>query len=175
MSFVRPAARNALWQWRETLAGLALLVTALVWAGGSFGVYRILALVLTAIAVIIVVAGIQRARFRGAQDGQGVVSVDERQITYFGPLTGGTIALADIGALSLNKQSAPPHWQLVPLHGEALRIPVDAHGADSLFDAFAGLPGLGTERMLHALNHGAKTQIIIWRRPDVHDRARALH
>lgn len=175
MSFIRDDAQKTLWQWREVVAGTIALAVMLFWAASSFGVFRIMALVLAGLALVLIIAGVQRARFRGTQDGLGLVQVDERQITYFGPLSGGTIALADIGALSLNRQSDPAHWQLVPLQGAPLIIPVDASGADGLFDAFAGLPGLRTEKMLHALNHGAKVQIVIWRRPDVQDRARSLH
>lgn len=175
MSFVRPEARRAMWRWRETLVGGAGLCVMALWASTSFGVFRIIALVLVALCLVLVIAGVQRARFRGSQSGQGVVQVDERQLTYFGPLSGGTMALAEIGAISLNNASTPAHWQLVPLQGQALTIPVDASGADALFDAFSGLPGLRTEKMLHALKQGGSTQIVIWRRPDVHDRARALH
>jgi len=167
MTFIRDDARAALWQWREVLAGGGGLILMAIWAANSFGVFRIMALVLAAMCLVLIIAGVQRARFRGAQDGLGVVQVDERQITYFGPLSGGTMALADVGAISLNRASTPAHWQLVPLQGQVLTIPVDAKGSDALFDAFAGLPGLRTERVLHALNHGAATQIVIWRRPDV--------
>ncbi len=175
MSFIRPDAQAALWRWREVLVGAAGLTLAGAWALGSFGIFRWLAFALCAAALLLIAAGIQRGRFRGAGGGSGVVQVDERQITYFGPLSGGSISLSEIGAISLDHSSSPAHWLLVPLQGDALRIPVNAQGADTLFDAFAGLNGLKTERMLRALKEGETGQIVIWRRPDVQARAAQLH
>lgn len=175
MSFIRPEAEAAIWRWREVLAGCGLLVLGSVWAVGSIGIFRWLALVICAAAVLLIAAGIQRGRFRGAGGGSGVVQVDERQITYFGPLSGGTIALAEIGAITLDHTGSPAHWLLVPLQGDPLRIPVNAQGSDTLFDAFSGLDGLKTERMLRALKEGETGQIVIWRRPDVQARAAQLH
>ena len=175
MSFIRPEAQAALWRWREVLVGGLLLAFAALWASSSFGVYQIMAIILGLIALVVIVIGFQRARFRSAAGGQGLVQVDEQQVTYFGPLSGGTLALAEIAALSLNRQSTPAYWQLVPLQGNPLMVPVDAAGADALFDVFSNLPGLKTEKMLHALNHGADAQIVIWRIPDVQARAASLH
>ena len=43
-------------------------------------------------------------------------------------------------------------------------IPVDAEGADELFDAFAALPGLKTERMLAQLRSRPDLPVLIWER-----------
>jgi len=43
-------------------------------------------------------------------------------------------------------------------------IPVNAEGADALFDAFASLPGLKTERMLAQLRDAPKSTVLIWER-----------
>lgn len=43
-------------------------------------------------------------------------------------------------------------------------IPVDADGAEALFDAFAALPGLKTERMLATLRAESETAVLIWER-----------
>ena len=43
-------------------------------------------------------------------------------------------------------------------------IPIDADGADALFDAFASLPGLKTERMLAQLHDAPTTPVVIWER-----------
>jgi hypothetical protein len=48
-----------------------------------------------------------------------------------------------------------------------LVIPVDAAGAEALFDAFTALPGLGAKRLLAArrtLRTGTQT---LWRRDDL--------
>ena len=56
--FMRPEARAPLWRWREALTGLALVGVGLWWTLGSFGIVRWIGVVLTAGAVILVIAGI---------------------------------------------------------------------------------------------------------------------
>jgi hypothetical protein len=108
--------------------------------------------------------GVQRARFRIDAGGAGAVQVDEGQITYFGPLTGGATAVADLERLTLDRGLTPAHWRLDAADTPALLIPVNAEGADALFDAFARLPGLRTERMLSELTKGQDQAVVIWER-----------
>lgn len=175
MSFVRPEARAALWRWREVLFGSLGAALALMWVAGSFGFVRMFAIALFAIAVIVILAGIQRSRFRGRGGGQGVVQVIEGQVTYYGPLSGGAVAISELAALSLDGRSKPAHWLLVPDHGAALEIPISAEGADALFDAFNGLSGLRTEHLLRVKQAGATKMQVVWRRRDVQARIDTLH
>lgn len=92
MSFIRPEARAALWRWRELLLAGSTGLLGLTWALGSYGVLALTGWALIVIAVIIAVIGAQRLRFRLGAGGPGVVQVDEGQVAYFGPLTGGGIA-----------------------------------------------------------------------------------
>jgi hypothetical protein len=93
------------------------------------------------------------------------VDVDEGQITYFSPLTGCAIAVREVTALVLVRaHGQSPHWRLSSEAGD-LYIPVDADGADALFDAFSTLPGLRTERMVSALKDGTREDVVIWQRP----------
>ncbi len=167
MSFVRPEAQAALWHWREVLLGIALAALAGLWAFNAFGILRILALVLLTFAVLLILTGIQRGRFRGRGGGQGVVQVIEGQVSYYGPLTGGAVAISELAALSLDGRSKPAHWLLVPDQGATLQIPVSAEGADALFDAFTGLSGLKTEHLLRLKQSGAPRLQVVWRRKDV--------
>ncbi len=175
MSFVRPEARAALWRWREVLFGAALSAFAVIWVLSSFGFVRIFAFALLVIAVVIVLAGIQRSRFRGRGGGQGVVQVIEGQVTYFGPLSGGAVAISELAALSLDGRSKPPHWLLVPDQGATLEIPTTAEGADALFDAFTGLAGLRTEHLLRIKQAREARLQVVWRREDVQARINTLH
>ena len=109
--------------------------------------------------------GWQRARFGFGAQGRGAVEVDERQITYFGPLNGGAVSLAEMQTLVLDGSQFPPHWRLEQPGQPPLMIPVDAAGADALFDAFASLPGLRTDRMLSELEADAERPVVIWQRP----------
>ena len=54
-------------------------------------------------------------------------------------------------------------------------IPVDAAGADALFDAFAALPGLRTERMLAELADDKTLSVVIWERRSMRPVSTLLH
>ena len=164
MSFIRPEAQAALWRWREILAAGLLLLLGLRWALGSAGLVIWVGWGLVALAIGLAVIGAQRLRFRLGVGGPGVVQVDEGQIGYFGPLTGGAVALSELDLLALDHTAKPPHWVLQQSGQPPLHIPVNASGSDALFDAFASLPGLKTERMLTELRRPGPHQVVIWQR-----------
>lgn len=175
MSFIRPEVRALLWHWREAIGGAGLVLFALVWSLSSYGLLWYLSLVFLAVGLVLFVAGFQRGRFRGTGEGSGVVQVTERQVTYFGPLSGGAVALSDLSALGLDGQAKPAHWQLMSDSQAMLQIPVDAAGADALFDVFSTLPGLRTEHLLKVMKAEARVHSVIWRRADVQKRVQSLH
>lgn len=164
MTFLRPEAKAQLMRWREVLVGGAMVLLGLWWLIGPGRL-----LVLPAIALLIAGAGliwvgVQRARFRSGGQGPGSVSIDEGQITYFGPSTGGAVALREMAQLTLDKTQFPAHWRLAQPGQPELLIPVNADGAEALFDAFATLPGLRTERMLQLLQGPEQGAIVIWQK-----------
>lgn len=165
MSFIRSEARQGLWRWRETLVGLAIGSVGAWWAIGLDGILSWVGLIVGPAGLIFTLAGIQRARFRSNNDGPGLVQVDEGRVTYFGPLSGGVIDLAEMTELTLDPTGKPPHWRLVQSGQPPLFIPVTASGSELLFDAFATLPGLSTERMLAARTKRFTVPQIIWQRP----------
>lgn len=117
--------------------------------------------------ILLGIAGIQRARFRIGQDGQGLVQVDEARVTYFGPHEGGSVAVEDMVQLELDSGSAPSaRWVVTASTGDGLEIPVDAKGAEALFDVFASLPGLETEELLKDMEKGLKDRVTVWSRSD---------
>jgi len=164
MTFFRPEATAALWRWREVLIGIALAMLALWWLAGPRGLLGLLAPVLLVAAGALIMAGLQRGRFRGAGGGLGTVQVDEGQVIYFGPLTGGAIALREMSRLVLDGSQHPAHWRLEQPGLAPVSVPVDADGADALFDAFASLPGLKTEHMLAHLRDTPTQPVLIWER-----------
>lgn len=175
MTFIRPEAKAALWRWREVLAGLAVAALGLLWATGPRGLLGLVGWVLVAAGVVLVVTGVQRLRFRRTESGPGLVEVDEGKITYFGPLSGGSVAARDLERITLDPTGRPPHWILTEPGHPPLQIPVNAEGSDQLFDAFAALPGLRTERMLAELNRGAAMPVVIWERTPSRPEGRLLH
>lgn len=159
---IRPEARAALWRWREVLAGLALIGLGLWWVLGPGGLLGWIGWALGLIGAALATAGIQRGRFRGAGGGPGVVQVVEGQISYFGPLTGGHAAMTEISRLRIDHDARPSHWLIDQPGQPVLAIPVDARGADALFDAFGQLPGLTSAALLEARRADAGGQRIVW-------------
>lgn len=172
MNFIRPEAQAALWRWRELIAAGMMLALGLKWALWGLGFWAAAGWALTAIGVIAAVIGGQRLRFRLGQGGPGVVQVDEGQITYFGPLTGGSVAVRELARVGIDHGARPAHWVLEQPGEPALFIPVNAGGADDLFDAFSALPGLKVEKMLAELRSAGTHQAVIWEKhqstPPVH-------
>lgn len=175
MSFIRPEARATLWQWREVIAAVLMFLIGLKWAYGGFGFTAITGWALVATGLVTGVIGAQRMRFRRGSGGPGVVQVDEGQIAYFGPLTGGAVAASELERLALDKSARPPHWLLEQPGQPPLAIPVNAEGSDALFDVFAALPGLRTERMLSELRNGGPHQVVIWERIPSRPEHQRLH
>jgi hypothetical protein len=162
MNLFRPAARATLWRWREVISGAAILAFGIWWAMVTFSPVRWLAVVILVTGAAIVWTGVQRLRFRQGGGGAGVVQVVERRLAYWGPLTGGIMDMDDLARLSLDPTGRPMHWVLVPHRGEVLHIPVNAEGADVLFDLFSALPGIRTQQMLDLMAHPRGDPVTLW-------------
>lgn len=175
MTFIRPEANAAIWRWREVVVGASVAALGLYWVIGPGLLLGWVGWVLIATGIALSVVGVQRARFRAGSDGPGVVTVDEGQIAYFGPLTGGAVAVSEIERLTLDPTAKPAHWVLDQPGQPALYIPVNATGAEALFDMFAALPGLKTERMLWALNGSRAHPVVIWERVTERPLLQPLH
>ena len=175
MSFIRPAARAALWRWREALAGVALVLLGLYWIAGPGGLLGWVGWATTVAGAALGVICVQRWRFRQGTDGPGVVQVGEGQIAYFGPLTGGIVSASELERLTLDPTAHPAHWVLNQPGQPPLTIPVTAQGAEALFDVFAALPGLKTERMLGELQGRSPIPVVIWERTPLRPDVAQLH
>ena len=175
MSFVRPEVRAGLWRWREALIGSGLIALGLYWALVVHGLIGWIGWAVVLCGAALAITGIQRARFRGRAGGPGVVTVDEGQIVYFGPMTGGAVAARDLERLTLDPSARPAHWILTEPGQPPLQIPVNAEGADALFDVFATLPGLRTERMLKELQGHSVHPVVIWEKTPLRPSAQWLH
>lgn len=157
---IRDGAQKALWRWREALAALPLAALGVHWLG-SFGLMRWLGGALLLVAAIMAYTGWQRARFRGREDGSGVVRLTEQRLTYMGPRFGGSVALEAIIALHLDGTL----WLIEDRDGGALAIPRNASGTEHLFDACALLPGFPLADLPRYARQSPKTRITIWERP----------
>lgn len=152
MSFVRPEVLATLTRGREVILGLALVAAGgwLVWLGGYFLVP--LGLAVLALGIGWALLALRRLRFGQPGDAPGIVEVDEGQISYFGPQVGGSVGLPDLVDIRLITMRGRRLWRLKQADGQTILIPVEAAGAERLFDAFAALPGMDTAELIAALN-----------------------
>lgn len=151
MSFVRPELADTLYRWREVIAGVGLALLG-IWTATRGG------FLLTPFGLALAVLGGAWAltawrRLRFQQDGEapGIVRVTEAQIAYFGPRIGGFVGLPDLSEIRLLTLRGRRIWKLKQGDGQVLHIPVEADGAEALFDAFATLPGIDMAALLAAL------------------------
>jgi hypothetical protein len=151
MSFVRPEVAEGLHRWREAIAAGGVVALGL-WFALQLGY------VLPALGLLLIVVGlgwgavaIRRLRFHQAGEAPGIVRVTEAQVAYMGPRIGGFVGLPDLTEIRLLSYRGRRVWKLRATTGEALHIPVEADGADALFDAFAGLPGMDMAALVAAL------------------------
>jgi hypothetical protein len=171
---IRPEVIAFLRRANEVISAAAMLALGLwlIWLGGYF--LTPLGLIIAAIAVAWGVMALRRMRFSQAVEAPGLVEVDEGQIGYLGPQIGGYVNLPDLIELRLLSLRGRRMWRLKQSDGQAILIPVDASGADRLFDAFASLPGMDTAALVgalqappitgsSALSIAAETRVI-WRR-----------
>lgn len=155
MSFIRPELAAAIVQRREAIAGGALAVFG-GWIASDGGLlYLPLGLALLALGAGWTVLALRRLRFRQTGEAPGMVRVTEAQIAYLGPNVGGFVGLPDLTEIRLLTLRGRRIWRLRQADGTELHIPVEAEGAEALFDAFAALPGMDTLALVAALGSQA--------------------
>jgi len=153
---IRPGARDFLQRWQELGFSLAVLAAGL-WVmtrGGPVLLALGAAIALPGAALALL--ALRRQRFAPAAGAPGVVEVDEQQVGYLGPAGGGFVSLRELVELRLLARGGQRFWRLKQADGQALLIPVDAAGADRLFDAFSALPGLDSGALVAALSPPAQ-------------------
>lgn len=175
MAFIRPEARAEVMRWREVIIGVGAVVLGVWFVSGPGFLLAIPGYASLIGGAALIWVGLQRGRFRSTGGGAGAVQVDEGQVTYFGPLSGGMIALREMESLTLDGAMYPAHWRLTQKGVPPVLIPVNAEGADALFDVFASLPGIKTERMLAALKSKPDQAVLIWQRGPLRPEGALLH
>lgn len=171
--FLRPEARAAIKRWREAGIGLVVALLSVQLAMNSSGGRRGLAFAVTLLGVAVFIEGIRRARLPRDGGGAGVVEVDERQISYFGPNGGGAVAVEGLMRIEVRAQRGEQRfdWLFTDMGGDVLTIPSNAEGALAIFDAVSVLKGARIENItVAAAAAGARDgeTRTVWKR----DRAR---
>jgi hypothetical protein len=164
--FFRPEAKALIWRFRDVWGALSVLGLGIWWAITGLGFVQWLGFAIAALGAMLLVAGVQRGRFRQGSDGPGIVQITERRLAYFGPLDGGVMDINDLSRLSFDPTGHPaPYWILTGPEEGDIAIPTTATGAEALFDAFSSLPGIQTEKMLGVLSDPPDHRVVIWSRP----------
>lgn len=163
MTFIRPAARDALWQWREVLAAIALVALGVFWLLRSQGLLFWVGGSVVMVGLGLLWVAVPRARFHSDGGGPGVVQIVEGQISYFGPLTGGVLDLDQLSSVVWDATGHPAHWELRANGVDPLYIPSTATGVDGLFEAFQTLPGLSVARLM-TVRRETDGRHVVWRK-----------
>ena len=152
---IRPEVLNLLRRANEVI--LAALLVAfglwLIWLGGYL--LTPVGMALSALGLSWAVLALRRLRFAQGSDAPGVVEVDEGQVGYLGPTAGGYVSLPELAEIRLLTLRGRRMWRLKQADGQAVLIPVDAAGAERLFDAFSSLPGMDSGALVQALTPAA--------------------
>ncbi|WP_149140513.1 hypothetical protein [Gemmobacter caeruleus] len=165
---IRPEALVTLSRYRD-LALAATVCAAGLWLLRLGGwLFLPLGAALLALGAALGVIALRRLRFARPTASAGLIEVDEAQIGVFGPEGGGFVSLREMTELRLLSRGQRRFWRVKQTDGQALLIPVDAAGADRLFDAFATLPGMNSQALVAALDApgGAEDTLgpVVWRR-----------
>ena len=173
MSFIRPEVRATLWRWREVGLCIVVILFAVRLLGQglerSAPLQTGFALLVAALFSVLLFYAVLRARLFQSAEGTGVVVVSEREIAYLGPDTGAFVSLDDLTRLEImvfERTNAAPDifWTLSHTGGDPLMIPLNAKGAETLFDTFAALPGVRLEDATRAVARAHTDRVVIWQK-----------
>lgn len=155
MTFIRPESLSSLHRWREAVAGggVALFGLWTAWQGDTLTLPG-LALTSPSASAGRLPHTVASASSRMARP-RGIVRVTEAQIAYYGTRVGGFVGLPDLSEIRLLTLRGRRIWKLKQGDGQFLHIPVEADGAEALFDAFATLPGIDMAALVAALGSDA--------------------
>ncbi len=170
MSFVRPEVVEALVRWREALLGVLLFLCGGWFVLTGYGLFSIGGWIAVAVGALLVWEGVLRSQFPRQGGGPGVVDIDERQITWFGPTGGGSVSLDALSLIAIRRTQAGSatsdfFWEFEDTDGNRLSVPGDAENADALFDALAALPGVDYEAIIAASGRADEGLAVVWHRP----------
>jgi len=174
MTLIRPEVADLIWRAREVIwASLVVALGGWLIALGGYILIPLGALV-GGVGLVLAVTALRRMRFEQSVAAPGVVELDEAQVGYLGPEIGGFLSLQELVELRILSLRGQRVWRLKQADGQALLIPVDAKGAERLFDAFANLPGMDSAALIDALQPARRQGLLpvtaaaemrlIWRR-----------
>jgi hypothetical protein len=171
---MRKDAVETLKRFSGLIIAILTICLGLYWILNSYGLLMIVGYPVTLIGIVLGYSAIQRLRFHHNNEGQGIVHFVEGQITYFGPKSGGIVAISDITRVVLRKIAGNSLWIIEQPAQPALVIPTNARGSDRLFDAFVLLPNWDVEFTLSRLEDNQSHEDVIWQSDQYLDQPRYI-
>lgn len=172
---IRDGAAAWLHRWREVIAATLIALLGLWIATGGGFVLIPVGLFVTVTGAGLGLQALRRLRFAQAPAAPGIVEVNEAQIAYLSADGGGFVGLPDLMEIRLLTLRGHRFWRLRQIDGQALLVPVDAAGAEQLFDAFSALPGMDSAALVAAVegNGASRASLpaldgishVVWQRP----------
>lgn len=152
MSFIRPEVSALAYRAREAIASLIAIGIGFWFFSQSGYLLKPIGFVIIAISLGWFKLALRRMRFTQEVTAPGMVEIDEGQVGYLGPQVGGFASLEELLEIRLMTLQGRRMWRLKQRDGQVILIPVDAEGADKLFDAFSSLPGMDSAALVAALH-----------------------
>lgn len=167
MNFIRPEVKAFLLKWREAIIAGVILMGSLQAASMNIGFIRYMSIAGALVGAALFIEGVRRARLPYDAGGVGVVEVDERQITYLGPMGGGAISINELTRVKVRTTALGPmasdfYWEFTDSEGQRLTIPGDAENASALFDALTVLKGADYEAVIRASGITDESEHLVW-------------
>jgi len=173
VNFLRPELGRWLRKWSEPLT-MALVLVFGIWlylraeATANAGLLVVASIVIAAALALLVLA-VRRVRLHTDRRGFGVIEIQERKITYFGPDTGGAVSLDDLRRVEIVSARAAgyidvSYWQLTDQWGRTLIIPLGAEGSDAMVDSFSALAGVKYDLIIAAMASSDDAVFTIWKK-----------
>lgn len=171
MSFIRPEAQAVIHQWRGVWQGAAIVALGLWFAVGFFGVLSWLGWVLCLPGLALMWTGWLRARIRPRTGGQGVVEIDERQVTWLTGEGGTRFSLDDVVRIDIETNDRGPFeddmfWIFTLHDGSRHEVSGGAADGESIFDALSAFSGVNFENVIRASSSTDNARFAIWQKGD---------
>ncbi len=160
-------------KWSEALVMAAVLLVA-IWLylradATANAALLVIASILIGASIALLFLAIRRVRLHSEKQGFGMVEVQERKITYFGPDTGGAVSIDDLSKVEIVSTHATgyvdvTYWQLTDRWGNILIIPAGAEGSDAMVDSFSALSGVKYDLIIAAMAATDDALFTIWKK-----------
>jgi hypothetical protein len=161
---IRPELRHAFVRYAEVIAALCAVGFGLWLITRPSPILGMGGWMVVAVAATTGFVAWRRARFASSGQGVGVVSLVEGRIAYMGPIWGGAVDLDDLESLGLRvDKDNDPAWVL-RTRDSVLTIPLEASGAEVLFDGFSALPKISMAALIAARDRKRLGTQILWTR-----------